>query len=1048
MPPSCSGAVRFVLSTEISSIYKKGGRVRKVHSLILLPDIERADLLSARLERLGNLASDGRPILGLDCRLLLEILLDLSPQAIFIPAHIWTPWFSVLGSLSGFDSLQECFEDLTSEIFALETGLSSDPAMNWRLSALDSFALVSNSDAHSAEKVGREANLFACESSFSAIREALKDPLTGGFLGTIEFFPEQGKYHLDGHRKCNQRIEPKETVRRNGLCPLCGKKLTVGVMHRVEALADRPEGVRPQGALPYERLVSLAEIVGEALDLGPQTKKVLERCELMIERLGPELTILRECPLEEIEKVGGPVTAEAIRRVRAGELTIEAGYDGQFGAIRIFTPEERTRLEGHLTFLEPNAEDTFRIATEKKDHPLPADQPDVAQTSHSVLSSDYPLPSARKPLSGWTREFLGQLDPEQQAAVCTVGCPLIITAGPGTGKTLTLTCRIAYQIRECGIDPQKVLAVTFTNRAAREMSQRLAVLLEYPSIADVLTIRTFHSLGADLLREGASLIGLPRDFSILDQEDQELLLRQALPSSTGTERIVFLERVSKAKRSLMYPDDDKSVLSEDHEFMEAYRRYQDMLNEAGALDFDDLVARAVLLLSSNTPFLKAIHERFQTISVDEYQDIDDAQYHLLRLLAPGNPDLCVIGDPDQSIYGFRGARPAYFSRFKADYPQAREVRLLRNYRSSASILSASLAVITAGITTTHHARGTEAYKTTPTVRSEPRWQQQRLIAAQGLSDNGPRIGYFSASSERGEAMFVAETIERLMGGTDHMSIYANKVRQEEQPLCSSFGDIAVLYRLSVQAPMLEQALQKQGIPYQKGGKSAAHRKNCSRVLTATLKLLAKPHDWISSQVLNEYCPRHPQDVLSKLQHLRSTMVPGNAYLPEIVERLPDIVGFPAEDRDWNDAYQALLRGAMRYGIDMDGLLRDIALDSEPDTIDPSAERVTLCTLHAAKGLEFPVVFLVGCEAQLLPCQVGKHPADPLEERRLFYVGMTRASRLLYVTRARRRLLFGEMVESPPTPFINDIPKELLEVLEPCESKKRTKARRDPQLALF
>ncbi len=263
--------VRFVITGEVSSIYKKGGRVRKVHLLLLLPGLEAAQRLSQRLARLGNVASDGRPILGLDAKYLLELVLEIDPQSLVIPAHIWTPWFSVLGSKSGFDALEECFEDSLAHIYALETGLSSDPAMNWRVGALDRFLLVSNSDAHSPQKLGREANLFAVDPTYPDLAQALRS--REGFAGTLEFFPQEGKYHLDGHRNCGLRLSPEEAESLKGLCSVCGKPLTYGVLHRVQDLADRPAGDAPPGAKPYESLIALPEVLAEVLQVGVGQQK-------------------------------------------------------------------------------------------------------------------------------------------------------------------------------------------------------------------------------------------------------------------------------------------------------------------------------------------------------------------------------------------------------------------------------------------------------------------------------------------------------------------------------------------------------------------------------------------------------------------------------------------------------------------------------------------------------------------------------------------------------------------------------------------------------
>ncbi len=333
---TCRRDVRFVLSTEISSIYKKNDVVRKVHNVIILSSFDAARSLQKRLDAIGNIRSDGRPILGLDAKELLAITLECDPKTLFIPAHIWTPWFSVLGSKSGFDSIEECFEELTPHIHALETGLSSDPAMNWRLGKLDPFILVSNSDAHSASKLGREANIFDCDFSYDGMYRALSSKGDKGFLSTIEFFPEEGKYHFDGHLACKVRMHPKETIKNKGLCPSCGKPVTVGVMARVEELADRAEGQRASRARPYHSLIPLEEIIAEALGVGKASKKVQALYFEMIAKLGPELSLLMDLPIERIQSVGGDKLAEAVRRVRAGKVSIAPGYDGTYGVIRIF----------------------------------------------------------------------------------------------------------------------------------------------------------------------------------------------------------------------------------------------------------------------------------------------------------------------------------------------------------------------------------------------------------------------------------------------------------------------------------------------------------------------------------------------------------------------------------------------------------------------------------------------------------------------------------------------------------------------------------------
>ena len=356
LPPACRTPMRFMLEVEISTIYKKGEKTRKVHHLIYAPDFATADRISDRLARIGNIASDGRPILGLDSRDLLEITLTSSPDAYLIPAHIWTPWFAALGSQSGFDTIAACYGDLADHIFAVETGLSSDPPMNWRLSMLDRYRPVSNSDAHSPGKLGREATTFDCALDYFALRKALE---TGqGFVGTVEFFPEEGKYHLDGHRKCGVKFSPRKTLAQGGRCPVCGGAMTVGVLSRVETLADRgeAEAAPPATAGAVSNLVALPEMLGEIASSGPSSKTVERGYGRLLSALGPELDILQAVPLEDISRADSSVLAEAVARLRAGKVIRDAGYDGEYGVIRLFEPDElRHRTAGGMLFESPAA---------------------------------------------------------------------------------------------------------------------------------------------------------------------------------------------------------------------------------------------------------------------------------------------------------------------------------------------------------------------------------------------------------------------------------------------------------------------------------------------------------------------------------------------------------------------------------------------------------------------------------------------------------------------------------------------------------------------
>ena len=344
VPESCKTDISFILSAEISCIYRKHDKTRKVHCIVIAPTFDDAMKINKQLSLVGNLSADGRPILGLDAKDLLKIVIRESSEAMLIPAHIWTPHFSVFGAVSGFDSLEECFEELTPHIYALETGLSSDPSMNWRLSALDSLTLISNSDAHSPRKLGREANILETEISYASILSALKT--RKGFSGTIEFYPEEGKYHADGHRDCGVCLSPEETIRHNYLCPVCGRKVTVGVLHRVVKLADRQDGFRPEGAPSYRSIIPLEEIIAETRNVGVNSKAVEKVYTTLLEDHGNEFRILLEVPVEDIEASGFPRIAEALARMRENRIYIAAGYDGEFGKIKIFEEVKRKEVRG------------------------------------------------------------------------------------------------------------------------------------------------------------------------------------------------------------------------------------------------------------------------------------------------------------------------------------------------------------------------------------------------------------------------------------------------------------------------------------------------------------------------------------------------------------------------------------------------------------------------------------------------------------------------------------------------------------------------------
>jgi uncharacterized protein (TIGR00375 family) len=997
LPPSCHGPVRFLLEVEISTIYKKGDRTRKIHHLIYAANLDTASRFRERLGSIGNISSDGRPILGLDSRHLLEIALQSGPDAYLVPAHVWTPWFAVLGSKSGFDSVEECYGDLAPHIFAVETGLSSDPPMNWRVSRLDRFTLVSNSDAHSPPILGREACGFETELDYFAIRRALE---TGeGYRGTVEFFPEEGKYHLDGHRACGVRLEPEETRRAEGRCPQCGKPLTVGVMHRVEELADQPEEARRGRTDPYRCLVPLPEVLGEIHGVGPKSRTVEQAASNLVARLGPEIDILERLPLEDVARAGDPLLLEALSRLRAGKVRREAGYDGEYGVIRLFEPDEiRGRKVVRTLFGDEGRSSVLPFETSPPD-PLSSEAGE-GERSRSRVADEVSIPATtvvnRPPSpaklergsggevskgiplypSPERLELLDRLDPEQRAAAEIVDGPLLIVAGPGTGKTRTLTHRLAYLVAERGASPESCLAVTFSRRAAAEMEERLTALI--PDAADRLFVTTFHGLGLTLLRQHAGVAGLAGGFRVATPEARTEIAREIFDLSPAkAERI--LEEIGRARRT------GGSLAPE---LTERIGLYEEAMTRRDLLDFDDLLLKPLALLRKWPDLAELYRERFRWISIDEYQDIDALQYALVRLLAPPTGNLCVIGDPDQSIYGFRGADVGFFLRFREDYPGARVVHLSRNYRSTSTLVEAACQAIRPGSLV----------------------PDRRLVAVhEGAAE---RVVIQGAASEKAEAELVVHTLENLLGGTAWFSFDSGRVESAEASGLS-FDDVAILYRTEAQVPPLIEALGRAGIPFQKHSHRPIAEQSGARALIAAMKTATADS------------ARSVESLLERT----------------VLESIES-----AADRTALLAAAELLRPlALRSGQDLDAFLADAATGGEVDAWDPRAERISLLTLHAAKGLEFPVVFLVGCEDGLLPLTwPGAEESDLAEERRLFFVGITRACSRLFLFHSRKRTARGEARETRPSPFLADLEDALLDRRQAPE----TGPRRPEQLRLL
>ena len=929
-----AGEPRFVVTGEISTIYKRDGKTRKVHHVIILPGLEQAEQLSHRLEAIGNLHSDGRPILGLDSRDLLEIVLESCPEAIYIPAHIWTPHFSMFGAFSGFDSIEECYGDLTPYIHALETGLSSDPPMNRRLSALDGHLLVSNSDAHSPAKLGREANLLSCEMSYPALKRAMD---TGeGFDGTIEFYPEEGKYHLDGHRNCHCCLEPEETAALGGVCPVCGKKLTIGVLNRVEALADRQEPGEMDK--PFESLIPLPEVMGEALGASAASKKVQAAYLELLEKLGPEFTILREKSPEEIEGAGGFLLGEAIRRLRAGRVIRQGGYDGEYGVIWVFQPGEKETLQGQTTLLQGAAVSEKKKAAFKREQKTEALPAETGKT-----------------------EF--QPNPEQQAAIEADARAVVVVAGPGSGKTGTLVGRIAYLIEEKGVPPREITAVTFTRQAAREMTERLERRLGKKKLRGI-TVGTFHSICLGLI------------------EKKPLITREAARD--------VMENLLKERGEKISPAQALSLLSARKNGLDApglpeglTAQYDQALEDLGVRDLDDVLREAL-----NTPIKN--EKMFRHLLVDEYQDINAVQRALVKHWGTGS--VFVIGDPDQSIYGFRGADADCFDDFLSAWPDARLIRLKQNYRSTPEIVGCAL----------------KAIEKNPGGKRE-------LIPVQ---PSGAPVRLAQAGDEWAQYIWIAKEIGALTGGVDMLEA------QMGERARYAFSEIAVLCRTHRQLEEMEKCLRHDSIPCSVSGRGDYLEKQKVQALIGFFAALGEPGDTASLHTALKGLWNMPDALIARAED--AARLPGGPSGEEFARALAPFDGLspyldavrelepilnkekPRMMLEWlamhtntlGKEVDQLLNTAVFFD-DMVSFLAALQTGEEADIQRLSGGKpsgaVRLMTLHAAKGLEFPVVFLAGLDEGQLPLQRMEEQTDEREERRLFYVGVTRARQELILT---------------------------------------------------
>ena len=912
----------------------------------------------------------------------------MSDNSFFIPAHIWTPWFSVFGSKSGFDSLDECFGDLLSHIHALETGLSSDPPMNRTYSALDNFLLVSNSDAHSPAKLGREANIFDTELDYGKMLEAM---IKGnGFEGTIEFFPEEGKYHFDGHRKCNIRLHPEETRTYNGICPSCGKPLTLGVLHRIDELSDRDI---PKLSKAFYSLIPLTEILSEIFNCGPSTKKVLSIYEDLLVTLGPELQILMDIPVKDIEAAGGILLSKAIDRMRRNKVIRQEGYDGEYGQIHLFDESEISELAGQIALFRPK-----KKVTVKHKNKLPS-----INNQKKVLKT---LAHKRIPLSD---PILDPLNPSQREAVLHQERHLLIVAGPGTGKTMTLSHRIAYLIHSEQTVPEQILALTFTNKAVREMRKRIISLLSQES-AGKLLVATFHGFCLDVLKKDGQRLNIPLDFTLCSEPDAKIFTQQVISESGKGKRVMsrFFKDLPHMKIATVMGDRHKNS---NQELLPFFLKYQQKLRSLGMLDLDDLEVETLRLFQEYPEVCRQYGEKFQNIFVDEYQDTNPIQVELLKaLIQAGSDHICVIGDPDQAIYGFRGADVENFYRFDRDFSGSRKIGLSKNYRSTQIILNGSSALL-----------GREKPLESTTGKGEP-------------------ILHASCRTDAEEAEMIVEQIEIFMGGTSYFSLDSGRVSSHEEGENLSFGDIAVLFRLNSQGDALEKAFKRAGIPYIRSGEKPLISRYPANIIWRFFLALHNPDNTYYLDTYLDLIDIKSTEGQEFLEQCRSVEL-----ITGIIDQAVTLHKLDCSSEDSDRALRHLKEMAEPFGADMGSFLDTLSLDRGIDHTGLWGDRAALMSFHAAKGLEWPVVFSTGCEDGLLPCSLfGDH--DEEEEKRLLYVGMTRACRKLILSHVNSRTINGRALNLKPSPFLRLIPQEFCRPIERTKWRRKKKAHK--QLTLF
>lgn len=1067
--PSESGGERpeplFLLQTEISSIYKRDGAVHKVHNLVFMPDFAGVDALSRKLSAIGNLASDGRPILGLDSERLLEIVLETDSRGVLIPAHIWTPWFSLFGSKSGFNALEDCFGSLSSHIFALETGLSSDPDMNRLWSKLDGYALISNSDAHSGENLGREANLFAGEPSydglFNGLRRAAARAKGDGnceYRGTVEFFPEEGKYHLDGHRACDVVLDPQESKRLGDICPVCGKPLTVGVLHRVIDLADRSEPLYAENEAGFVSLIPLPEILGELLGTGPKSRKVQTRQAELVARFGPELDILHNVPEADLRRHWDGL-GEAVSRMRQGKVIRQGGFDGEYGVVRVFEERERAdfatgriRAASLLGSAKPRAAKTKDAApatpapvVKKRGRPASkrpslwdalGGMPEPPQIAQAVQTAQAAAPGLPPDTALSPSPAIPPLMPvppipadpahfpytgPQQRAIDAGPHPVLVIAGPGSGKTRTLVGRIVRLLNDPDparrVPPAAILAVTFTRRAAAELRERLALALTLPTeMAEATEMAgtaqelpradTLHALA---LSQWADSGGTPP--AVLSEEASRAIFAKANAGEPPARLRQAWDRLALARERLeplatLSGSMEEAATGQTTPLATLAARYAEYKKARNLADYTDLLEHWLKDLTEHWLKELADSSRPQSpwthVLVDELQDLSPLQVAVARALAPATGrGFFGIGDPDQAIYGFRGAHPDVIGALAAAWPDMETITLNESHRSAPGILSSASALLG-----TASACGALA---------STRLEQAALHS-------------FSAPDAGREAAWVAEQASRLIGATSHTLMdaraAAKRLAGEEDPTLSSPcspGDLAVLVRMKSLIPPLRAALERRGVPCATPESEPFwNEPRVTLLLGLAGRRLGRP-----------FGAQSVPDPASIPAHVWSG---GPSMLLSRLEPTPPFDPLFRESA----AFTALCKAYKEHGS-WENLLDWVNLRQELDLVRAEAEQVQIMTLHASKGLEFRVVFLPALDEGILPYAGAEKllgtekkggDEDALsseaaelalaEERRLLYVGLTRAKEALFLSHAERRTLYGRELRLPPSRFLPDI----------------------------